>query len=71
MRLHRRSVNRNLTKPCTVFFIWAMKRDKYLRYRKKYDFSHIMIIEQPWFWRADPVDPQRQWNFFGWDYVNG
>ena len=57
--------------PCTLNFVWAMKKDKYLHLRKQYRFPHIMILERPWFWREDPVDKDRKWYFFGWDYLNG
>ena len=70
-RVFCREKNQNLTLPCTVNFIWAMKRDKYLTLRKEYDFPHLFILEQPWFWRVDPVDSGRHWHFFGWDYLNG
>lgn len=56
---------------CTLNFVWAMKKDKYLHLRKQYRFPHILILERPWFWREDPVDKDRKWYFFGWDYLNG
>ena len=69
--MYVREKNQNLSVPCTVNFVWAMKRDRYLRLRKQYDFPHLFILEQPWFWRVDPKEPERTWHFFGWDYLNG
>lgn len=52
-------------------FIWAVKANKFFYRRKFDDLPHIMILEEPWFWRYDPTGQRRTFSFFGWDYLNG
>lgn len=58
-------------KNCDIDPIWGVHGTKFVEARRRTKFPHFLLLEQPWFWREDPVDPRRMWTFVSWDYLNG
>ena len=57
---------------CDIDIAWAIKGSSFIFSRRKLPlFPHFLLLEEPWFWRSDPIDPNRTWGFMAWDFLNG
>ena len=56
---------------CDLDFEWSVHWHELQTLRHQQKFPHMIVMEEPWMWRTDPVNQARLWGFISWDYLNG
>lgn len=56
---------------CDLRFVWSVHHIFYNNTSWDMKLNHTIVWEHPWFWRTDPIQPERLWFFISWDHLNG